>query len=148
LSGLSTEVCCGDYERQLNPRPKVARLEKPASGNAVSGEGQLLFGQALVNGIKSKLQAVGDSQLVDDIMQTRIDRHLGNEKFFPDLFIPVTLRHQSHDRSFGIAQQPLILAGPVFRALSESFYRNILLASSLTTPEPIKSFGNNSSTSG
>jgi hypothetical protein len=125
--------------------PKVARIEKPASGNAVSGEGQLLFGQPLLNGIKSKLQAVGDSQLVDDIMQTRIDRHLGDEKFFPDLFIPVTLRHQLHDRSFGIAQQRLIPAGPVLRVLSESFDRNILLASFSATPEPKKSCGNNSS---
>jgi hypothetical protein len=123
-------------------------MEKPVSGKAVSGEGQLLFGQSLVNGIKSEFQAVGDSQLVDNVMQTRIDRHLGDEKFFPDLFIPVTLRHQLHDRSFGIAQQPLIPAGPVLQVLGESFDRNILLASLSTTPEPKKSCGDNSSTSG
>ena len=99
-----------------------------------------MFGQAPVNGIESKLQAVGDSQLAENVMQTRIDRHLGDEELFSDLFVPVTLRHQLHDRGFGIAQQ-----GPVLRALSEGFYRNILLASFLTTPERMKSCENNAS---
>ena len=44
-----------------------------------------MFDQVLVNGIESKFQPVGDSQLVEDIMQTILNRQFGDEKFFPDL---------------------------------------------------------------
>jgi len=104
-----------------------------------------LFDQALVSGIESKFQPVGDPQLVDDIIQTNVDRQLCDEKFFPDLFVPVTLRHQLDDHCFAIAKRQLIPAWPVLRTLSESFYGSILLESFYTTPQPRKSFGNSSS---
>jgi hypothetical protein len=50
--------------------------------------------QAVVNGIKSKFQAVGDSQLVEDIVQMIFERLVANEEFFRDLFVPITLRYQ------------------------------------------------------
>jgi hypothetical protein len=72
-----------------------------------------VFDEALVNGIESKFQPVGNSQLVEDIMQTILDRQFGDEKFFPDLLVPVTLRHQLHDHFFAIAEQRRILAWSV-----------------------------------
>jgi len=124
---LRASVC----DDQLNP-PRL------------SGGGQLLFDQVLANGIESKFQPVGDPQLVDDIVQTGLDREFRDEQFFPDLFVPVTLRHQLDDHCFAIAEQQLIPAWPILRTLSESFNGNILLACSVTTPQPTKSCGNSS----
>jgi hypothetical protein len=77
----------------------------------LSGRGQLL-GQVLVNGIQSKFQPVRDSQLVEDMIETIFDRQFRDEEFLSDLFVPIALRHQSHDRLFAIVQQRLYLQGP------------------------------------
>jgi len=50
-----------------------------------------VFDQAVVNGIKSKFQPVGDSQLVEDVVQMIFNGLFANEEFFPDLFVPITL---------------------------------------------------------
>ena len=50
-----------------------------------------MFDQAVVNGIKSKFQPVGDSQLAEDTVQMIFDCLFANEEFSRDLFVPITL---------------------------------------------------------
>ena len=71
-----------------------------------------MFRQALVSGIQSKFQPVRDSQLVEDIIKTILDRQFRDEELFADLLVPIALRHQLHNRLFPIAQQRLNLQGP------------------------------------
>ena len=78
----------------------------------LSRGGQLVFRQALVNGIQSKFQPVRDSQLVEDLVKTIVDRQFRDEEFFSDLLVPIALRHQLHDRLFAIVQRRRNLEGP------------------------------------
>ncbi len=71
-----------------------------------------MSGQALVNGIQSKFQPVRDSQLSEDIVKPILDRQFRDEELVADLVVPITLRHQLHDRFFTIAQQGLNLERP------------------------------------
>ena len=71
----------------------------------------------MVDGVQREFQAVGNAELVEDIVQVIFYRLLADEKFFADLLVAVTLRHQLHDFFFAVAEQRLFAA----RAASELF---------------------------
>ena len=81
-----------------------------------------MFDQAVVNGIESKFQPVGDAKFVEDVMQVIFDRLFADEEFSRDLFVPATLRHQLHDLLFAIAEQCFIPARPFVGTLAESLH--------------------------
>jgi hypothetical protein len=68
--------------------------------------------QAMVDGVEGEFEPVGDSQLIEDIVQMVFDRLLADEELFADLFIAVTLRHDTNQRSMAdllcVAEWPLL----------------------------------------
>ena len=62
--------------------------------------------------MESQFLPVRDSQLVEDVMQAAVDRQFGDNAFVADLFVPITLRHQLHDRFFAIVKRRLIPGRP------------------------------------
>ena len=89
-----------------------------------------------MNGVKSKLQAVGDAKFVEDVVQVIFDSLFADEELSPDLFIPIALRHQLHDLFFAIAQQRLIPPRPVSELLAKAFMTSAVmrLSSQISPP--------------
>jgi hypothetical protein len=69
-----------------------------------------VINKPVVNGIKSQLQAIGNAQLVKDIMQVIFDGLLGNEELFADFLVAEALRHQLHNFFFAVAEKRLFAA--------------------------------------
>ena len=102
-----------------------------------------MFDQAVVNGIKSKFQPVGDSQLVEDIVQMIFDRLFADKEFSPNLFVPVTLRHELHNLLFAIAEQRFIPPRPVIGTLGESFHNlgcDVTVHPNFAAVDPVDAF--------
>ena len=102
-----------------------------------------MFDQAVVNGIKSKFQPVRDPQLIEDIVQMIFDSLFADEEFFPDLFVPATLRHQLHDLLFSIAEQRFIPPWPIIGTLGESFHhlgRDAIVHPDFAAVDPVDAF--------
>ena len=71
--------------------------------------------QAMVNGVERKLEAVGNTQLVENVVQMVLDGLLGDKQLLADLFVAETLRHQLHDLFFAVGKQRLLAARAGFR---------------------------------
>ena len=76
-----------------------------------------LVDQAVVDGVEGKLQAVGNAELIEDVVQVILDGLLADEELFADFLVAVALRDQLDDLLFAVAEQRLIAA----RAPSEDF---------------------------
>jgi len=63
-----------------------------------------------MNRVECKLEAVGNAQLVENVVEMILDRLLGNEKFLADFFIAETLSDQLNDFFFAVAEQRLLAA--------------------------------------
>jgi hypothetical protein len=63
-----------------------------------------LVNQAVMNGVQRKLEPIRNAQFIENIMEVIFYRLFADEKFFADLTIPKTLRHQLHDFLLAVAQ--------------------------------------------
>ena len=81
-----------------------------------------LVDQAMVDGVQGEFEAVGDAELVEDIVEMVLDGLLGDEKFFPDFLVAESLRDELHDFFFAVAEQRLFAARPGFRGLRKRFH--------------------------
>jgi hypothetical protein len=86
-----------------------------------------LVDQAMVNGVESQLKAVGNAELVEDIVQVIFYGLFADEQFFADLFVAVALCDQLHDFFFAVAQQRLSRRGPLSADLVKAFMTSAVI---------------------
>jgi hypothetical protein len=67
-----------------------------------------LINEPVMDGVERQLQAVGDAQFVEDIVQVILHSLFRNEKFLAYLLVAESLRHQLDDLFFAVAQQRLL----------------------------------------
>ena len=71
-----------------------------------AGDGRLAAGvQVVVDGVERQFQAVGNSQLIEDVVQVVLHRLLTDEHLLGHLFVLETLRHQRHDFPLALAER-------------------------------------------
>src|SRR5437660_7683598 len=66
--------------------------------------------ESVVNGVQGQFEAVGDAELVEDVVQVVLDGLLGNEKLFADFLVAETLRDELNNFFFAVAEQRLFAA--------------------------------------
>src|SRR5271165_2721759 len=81
-----------------------------------------LVDQAMMDRVEGQLQAVGNSQLVEDVVQVVLYGLLRDEELLADFLIAKTLRHQLHDFLFTIREEWLLSTRSRLRRLRESFH--------------------------
>src|SRR5487761_173549 len=64
-----------------------------------------LIDQAVMNRVQSKLESVGNTQLIEDVVQMIFDCLLADEKLLADFSVTEALRHQLHNFLFAVAEQ-------------------------------------------
>jgi len=80
-----------------------------------------LVDQSVVDGVQREFKAVGDAELVENIVEMILDGLLGDEKFFADFFVAESLRDELHNFFFAVAEQRLFAARPGLRGLRKRF---------------------------
>ncbi len=75
-----------------------------------------------MNGIQRQFEAVGDAELVEDVVQVVLDGLLGDEKFFADFLVAETLGDELDDFFFAVAEQGFLAARAGFAGLREGFH--------------------------
>src|SRR5258708_1331438 len=81
-----------------------------------------LIDQSMVNGIQRQFEAVGDAELVKNIVQMVFDGLFGDEKLFADFLVAETLRDKLHNFFFAVAEQRLFAARPGFAGLGKRLH--------------------------
>jgi hypothetical protein len=81
-----------------------------------------LIYKPVVNGVESELEAVGDAELVKDVVQMVFDGLLGDKKFFADFFVAETLGDELDDFLFAVAEQRLFAARTGFAGFREGLH--------------------------
>src|SRR6266481_2150245 len=87
-----------------------------------AGTQSRLIYKPVVNGVERQFEAVGDAELVEDVVEMVLDGLLGDEKFFADFLVAETLRDELHDFFFAVAEQRLFAARAGFRRLGKSLH--------------------------
>jgi hypothetical protein len=76
----------------------------------------------VVNRVQRELEAVGDAEFIEDVVEMVLDGLLGDEKFFADLFVAEALGDELDDFLFAVAEQRLFAARAGFAGLREGFH--------------------------
>src|SRR5487761_74471 len=79
-----------------------------------------LIDQAVMNRVPSKLESVGNTQLIEDVVQMIFDCLLADEKLLADFSVTEALRHQLHNFLFAVAEQWFVPALSRLRRALES----------------------------
>jgi len=69
-----------------------------------------LVNQAMVNGVEGQFQAIGNTELVENIVEVIFHRLFADEQFFAYFAIAKSLRDKLHDFFFAITEQGLLAA--------------------------------------
>src|SRR5258708_19803581 len=72
-----------------------------------TGKHLRLINQPVVNGVQRQFEAVGDAELVEDVMQMVFYGLLGDEELFADFLFAEALRAQLHAFFLPVPQQRL-----------------------------------------
>jgi len=76
----------------------------------------------MMNRVKRQFEAVGDAELVEDVMQVVLDGLLGDEEFFADFLVAEALGDELNDFFFAVAEQGLFAARAGFAGLREGLH--------------------------
>jgi len=101
---------------------KIARPEQAAIKSARGGMQLRMVNQSVVNRIEREFEAVGDAELIEDVVQMVFDGLFGDEKFFADLFISEALSDKLHDFLLAVAEKRLFAARAGFRGFGKSLH--------------------------
>src|ERR1700731_1162203 len=82
-----------------------------------TGKHLRLINQPVVDGVESQLEAVGDAELVKNVVEMVLNGLFGDEKFFADFLVAKALRDELHDFLLAIAEQQLLSARAGFTGL-------------------------------
>ncbi len=69
-----------------------------------------LIDEAVVDGVESEFEAIGNAKLVEDIVQVIFYGLLADEKFFADFLVAEALCHKLYDFFFAVAEERLFAA--------------------------------------
>src|SRR6266478_2963723 len=81
-----------------------------------------LINQAVVNRVEREFEAIGDAELIEDVVQMVLDGLLGDEKFFADFLVAEALGDKLDDFFFAVAEQRLLAARPGLAGLRKRFH--------------------------
>ena len=81
-----------------------------------------LIDQPMVNGVQRQFEAVGDAELVEDVMQMVFDGLFGDEELFADFLVAEALRDELHDFFLAVAEQWLFAARAGLAGLGKRFH--------------------------
>jgi hypothetical protein len=81
-----------------------------------------MIDEAVVDGVESEFEAVGDAKLIENIVEMVLDGLLGDEEFFADFFVAKTLRDELNDFFFAVAKQGLFAARAGFAGFRKRFH--------------------------
>jgi hypothetical protein len=81
-----------------------------------------LVDQAMVDGVEREFEAVGNAELVEDVVQMIFHRLLADEELFADFLVAETLGHELHDFFFAIAEQRFFAARAGLRGFRKRFH--------------------------
>src|ERR1700687_5270992 len=81
-----------------------------------------LIDQPVMNCIKCEFEAVGDAELVEDVMQMVLDGLFGDEEFFANFLVAETLRDELNDFLLTVAEQWLFAARAGLAGLGKRFH--------------------------
>src|ERR1700730_8755746 len=87
-----------------------------------TGKHLRLVDQPVVNGVQGQLEAVGDAELVKDIVQMVFDGLFGDKKLFADFVLPKALRDELHNFLLAVAEQRLFAAWPGFAGFRKGLH--------------------------
>src|SRR6266446_2337769 len=119
----------GEGGGSCRPNPRVcfeSGAHSAERNNLPDDQGQReklrLVDQSVVDGVQREFKAVGDAELVENIVEMVLDGLLGDEKFFADFLVAETLRDELHDFFFAVAEQRLFAAWAGFAGLRERLH--------------------------
>src|ERR1700676_2914020 len=94
----------------------------------------------MVNGIQSKFEAIGNTELIENVVQVILDCLLADKELFADFFVAVALRDQLNDLLLPIAEQRFFAARPSLSGMRRSRRRisGLSLASILMQSFPLE----------
>src|SRR5258708_4136631 len=75
-----------------------------------------------MNGIQRQFEAVGDAELIKDVVQMVFDGLFGDEELFADFLVAKTLSDKLHDFFLAVAEQRLFTARPGFAGLGKRLH--------------------------
>src|SRR3989442_13849932 len=107
--------------RQAGTTCRAPTMERGTRVETCTTKNSRLVDQPVVNGVKGEFEAVGDTELVEDVMEMVLDGLLGDEKFFADFLIAEALGDALDDFFFAVAEQRLVGARLGFAGFRESF---------------------------
>ena len=81
-----------------------------------------LIDQTVVNGVKSELEAVGDAQLVEDVVQVVLDRLLADEKLLANFLVAEALGDELDNFLFAVAEKRFFAARARLGRLGERLH--------------------------
>jgi len=93
--------------------------------NAVGRRNGLWLGlidEAVVDGVESEFEAIGNAKLVENIVQVIFYGLLADEKFFADFLVAEALGDELNDFFFAVAEERLFAARAGLGGLRESFH--------------------------
>jgi len=81
-----------------------------------------LVDQTVVNRVQREFEAVGNAQLVEDVVQVILDGLLADEEFFADFLVPEALGHELDDFLFSVAEERLLPSRAGLGGFRERFH--------------------------
>jgi hypothetical protein len=81
-----------------------------------------LVDEAVVDGVESEFEAIGNAKLVENIVQVIFYGLLADEKFFADFLVAETLGDELNDFFFAVAEERLFAARAGLGRFGESFH--------------------------
>jgi hypothetical protein len=87
-----------------------------------TGKHLRLINQPMMNGIQRQFEAVGDTELVEDVMQMVLDGLFGDEELFADFLVAEALRDELHDFFLAVAKQWLFAARAGLAGFGKRFH--------------------------
>jgi hypothetical protein len=106
---------------QLPPGAHSAERNNLPDDQAQSEKLRLVY-ESVVDSVQREFEAVGDAELVEDVVEMILDGLLGDEEFFADFLVAESLRHELHDFLFAVAEQRLFAARPGLGGLRKRFH--------------------------
>src|SRR5216684_3386302 len=81
-----------------------------ARDSRLQGRSDGLIDEAMVDGVEREFEAVGNTELVENVVQVIFYGLLADKKLFADFLVAETLRDELHDFFFAVAEQRLFAA--------------------------------------
>jgi len=78
--------------------------------------------EAVMNGVKGEFEAVGDAELVENIVEMIFDGLFGDEQLFADFLVAETLRDELNDFFFAVTEQRLFAARAGFAGFGKGLH--------------------------